>query len=56
MNADEETEKEAKKIKFDLAANIKLFEGNKFDILLEKKQPVEIPSYYVMGIEIHQQR
>ena len=36
IKANEETEKEAKKIKTVLAANIKLFEAEKFDTLLEK--------------------
>ena len=36
IKANEETEKEAKKIKSVLAANIKLFEADKFHTLLEK--------------------
>ena len=36
IKANEEMEKEAKKIKTVLAANIKLFEADKFDTLLEK--------------------
>ena len=36
IKANEETEKEAKKITTVLAAKIKLFEANKFDTLLEK--------------------
>ena len=36
IKANEEMEKEAKKIKTVLAANIKLFEASKFDTLLEK--------------------